>query len=564
MHFMLTLFLTHIIITVACFWAGSLFYKYIIRKSEPRQTIFCLISGLISLTLLAQLLALFIPIDLYVQAGLAVLLLISAIIKWKEFRYAFQSLSDEIKALTLLSKPLFIILWITLLIINAGPTLMDDTDSYHIQMIKWIQEYGSVPGIVNLHERFGFNSSWFSSVALFSFYRDTTGSYTALNGVLSLWFCYYLLSGFSRLIKKNLLPAAISLLALLAFSLAVWPMIRGNAATANYDFVATVLVIILFLESFLSKEADEIPGTEWLIWPVYLFTVRIINFPLLLLSIFSLIFLFRKKKLINYILPIACCFLLIIPFLARNIILSGYPFYPSAYFNFVPVDWKADPFMMDDLLRFIKYYGRVSTTYMDIKQTEALGFPGWIPVWFRFLFSFDKLTLLAGFTGLIGSSLLLFTKRFKQNKQQIFFLLALISWLVCWFFISPDPRFVYGGLLAGVFLLSFHLISFLKIQSLNRSFTNIFLILFITVVGYYTILKPVRQKEYRNWVAAAQLPRPPAKEVLVDGIILNIPEPIKNNWNARCYGTVLPCLYNLDPRLKARGINIHSGFRLEK
>ena len=41
------------------------------------------------------------------------------------------------------------------LTLNAGPTVMDDTDSYHIQMVKWIQEFGSVPGIANLHLRFG-------------------------------------------------------------------------------------------------------------------------------------------------------------------------------------------------------------------------------------------------------------------------------------------------------------------------------------------------------------------------------------------------------------------------
>ena len=55
-----------------------------------------------------------------------------------------------------------------ILVMNAGPTIMDDTDSYHIQMIKWARDYGSVPGIANLHLRYGFNSSWFISVALLS------------------------------------------------------------------------------------------------------------------------------------------------------------------------------------------------------------------------------------------------------------------------------------------------------------------------------------------------------------------------------------------------------------
>ncbi|EMO63800.1 hypothetical protein LEP1GSC133_1179, partial [Leptospira borgpetersenii serovar Pomona str. 200901868] len=33
-----------------------------------------------------------------------------------------------------------------------------DSGLYHIQSIKWIQEYSVVPGLANLHGRFGFNS----------------------------------------------------------------------------------------------------------------------------------------------------------------------------------------------------------------------------------------------------------------------------------------------------------------------------------------------------------------------------------------------------------------------
>jgi hypothetical protein len=51
---------------------------------------------------------------------------------------------------------------------------------------------------------------------------------------------------------------------------------------------------------------------------------------------------------------------------------------------------------------------------------------------------------------------------------------------------------------------------------------------------------------------------------MIDGNTFRIPEPINNNWNARCYGTDLPCLYKIDPGLKPRGKNIREGFHLEK
>ena len=37
-----------------------------------------------------------------------------------------------------------------------------DTGLYHAQAIRWIEEYGVVPGLANLHSRFGYNSASFA------------------------------------------------------------------------------------------------------------------------------------------------------------------------------------------------------------------------------------------------------------------------------------------------------------------------------------------------------------------------------------------------------------------
>ena len=140
----------------------------------------------------------------------------------------------------------------------------------------------------------------------------------------------------------------------------------------------------------------------------------------------------------------------------------------------------------------------------------------------------------------------------------------MIAWLICWFIVSPDPRFVYGVLLFGIFLLACYLISIIKDPGIIKSLSKVFIILLVGGSGYYMISKPWRQKEYRNWLAPLQLPQPPVKEIVIDGITFRIPGLINNNWNARCYGTDLPCLYKIDHRLKARRKNIRSGFHLEK
>jgi len=556
---MLSLLIAHIIITVCCFWSGSLFYKLISKENVQKPMIFYLVSGLISLTILAQVIVLFSPLGSITQLALATILLASAAFKWNDCKNLFKKSFPEFSTWSTLSLILFLLSWVIVLIINAGPTMMDDTESYHIQSIKWIQEYGSIPGLVNLHERFGFNSSWFSSIALFSFSSKTTGGFTVLNSVLSMWLCYWLFSKYNQFRKENNLQTAFAILIIFIASIAIWPLIRGNAATTNYDFITTTIVLILFTEVFFSEKVS--PSIEWMIWPVYLFTVRVINFPFLALSLFAFILFIKQKNYKATFWPIVYCLLLIVPFLIRNIIIAGYPFYPATYFDLTNADWKPDPLLTERILEYIKYYNRVSTTYLEIEQTRAL-VANWIPTWFKYLFLFDKILVLAGLAGILFSSIKLFIQKKNYNRSIITGLMT--ASLICWFIISPDPRFVYGILLFGTFLLAYHLISFIKDPGPIRSLSKVLIIFLVVGLSYYLVSKPWKQKEYRNWLTPLQLPQPPVKEIVIDGIIFRTPELINNNWNTRCYGTELPCLYKIDNRLRARGKNIRSGFHLEK
>ena len=550
---MLILLFYQIIITLVCLWSGILFYKFFLVKNEPRPVIYYLVSGLILLTSLTQVIVLFFPINIYTKFGILGLLILLSIIKRKNTKFFI----PEIKVSA--SLVLFFIFWAVILLTNAGPTMMDDTESYHIQSIKWIQEYGSVPGIVNLHERFGFNSSWFSSVALFSFSSKTTGGFTIMNSIISLWLCYWFIEKFNQFQKENNSQAAFAIHLVFIICLFFWALIKGNATTTNYDYITTSIVLLLFTEVFFSEKAS--PKIEWIIWPAYLLTVRLINYPLLLLSLFAFILFIKQKQTRQLLLPIVYCLLLIVPFLIRSIIIAGYPFYPATYFDFANVDWKPDPQITERLLEFIKYYNRVSTAYFDIEQTKALG-PAWVPAWFQHLFPFDKIIVLAGFTGILFTVIKLCTQKNDYSKSIITALMIL--WLISWFIIAPDPRFVYGILLFGIFLFEYHLSSFVNDFRSIKFLLNALVILMIAGLSYYLVSKPLKQKEYRNWISPLQLPQPPVKEFVIDGITFRIPEIINNNWNRRCYGTELPCLYEIHPRLKPRGKNIRSGFHLEK
>jgi len=340
-------------------------------------------------------------------------------------------------------------------------------------------------------------------------------------------------------------------------------MIRGNASTANYDFISTAMIATLFISIINPEKKEQIPYLEWIIWPVYLFTVRIINYPLLLLSLFALLQLFKKKEWLFATTAIFLSACLLVPFIARNVMVSGYPFYPSTSLDFFLVDWKTDPAIITELRDYIKYYNRVNVMYQDIDITRQLPFPGWIISWFQHLFGYDRPIVVAGLGGFLLH--FVFFKRSLRTYSSVvnLFVLVLFLHVLSWFFIAPDPRFAHGSLLCGAILL------FQMPGKLNKLAGNILqpsylLFVFAALVLSYTGMKLIKQKYYQYAITPLALPKPPVREIKVDSIVVRIPEKVLNNWNPRCFATDLPCLYIIRPGLRMRGKTIQSGFRLEK
>ncbi|MFI5185551.1 MAG: LIC_10190 family membrane protein [Chitinophagales bacterium] len=567
---MLLLFCLHIIITIISSLSGFLFYLFLKDKTaQNKPLIFYPFMGLIAITLISQIAVLFIPVNFYFSLSFLFLVLLLSFIKRNEIIFFYKRILSSIQGLSIPALLFIGITWLMILVINSGPIIMDDTDSYHLQMVKWVHEYGTVPGIANLHERFGFNSSWFSSISFFLFFNSKHNVYTALNGTISFWLSSFLIGQLNFLFdfKKTQRISSLNIAMTVVFLalLFCWPMFRGNSANANYDFIATALTLILFLKTIpLSKQTNPpIFYLEWILWPVYLFTVRIINYPLLLLSLYGFYFLLKNREWKKITIDSIVCLLLMLPFIARNVVLSGYPFYPATFANIFNVDWKVDRSTINALLDYIKYFNRVNTTFADISQTKQLNFPGWTISWFRYLFNYDKLIFVIGISGYLLNFVSI--KRFFRlnNRYTRFFVLVFCLQLISWMWVAPDPRFVYGELLCGIILLIIFLFN-------NRSFSpgNIkpvyFFIILFTGIFLYTSLKPAKNENYREFVLPYKIPQPPAREVMLDHISLKIPEKILNNWNPRCYSTELPCLYIIDPKLRARGKSIKNGFRLEK
>ncbi|MBE7172539.1 MAG: hypothetical protein INR73_18305 [Williamsia sp.] len=571
---MLATLLFYILITITCLWTGYLFHCFFLGKSwkeqdrQPRKgAVVLAVWGMIVLSGVGQFAALLIPVNWLCWLGWVMLLGIVSLTR----RNVFFLFTDWLQNWLYQHRHLLLpgcVIMLVVGMLGAGPLMMDDTDSYHIQCIKWIQEWGTVPGLVNLHERYGFNSAWFAFAALFTPLQTAHNYYTLSNGVLSIWISGYLVSlafpaqGRAKSPTHALFIACFFVLLMALFC---WPMIRGNAATANYDFVTTCLILVGWIE-LMKLEKD---GAHWsrflpemLVWPAYLFSVRIINFPLLLLSSPGMIYLVRHRKYYSCIVSLLLAAALVVPFLIRNVLLSGFLFYPAYQVDLFSVDWKADLTQTKEIVDYIKYFNRINNVYLPIRETAKLSFAEWVPLWFRYLSWTDKLVVLVGLTGYGWWIMRQKAHNLLRQAGQAFAAVMLVQ-LVSWFWVAPDPRFVYGPLLVGVFLL-FYALPFRRTHVHYQKWQKFLQGGLLLGLLAYASLRVVSQKEYRQLFQPVPLPQPATQVVWIDSIRLQIPKKIGTNWNARCYATDLPCLYKVHPRLHARGKGIGAGFTVRK
>ncbi|HEY2721121.1 MAG TPA: hypothetical protein VGI82_05330, partial [Chitinophagaceae bacterium] len=136
---MLLLFYLHIFITIISSFGGFLFYLFLNgRNASNKPLIFYPVMGLIVVTLISQVAVLFIPINAYFSGSLICVMLFLCVLKKRDTRLFLKRVIASFQTLSVTAILFIGIAWLMVLSLNAGPIIMDDTDSYHLQMVKWI------------------------------------------------------------------------------------------------------------------------------------------------------------------------------------------------------------------------------------------------------------------------------------------------------------------------------------------------------------------------------------------------------------------------------------------
>ncbi len=477
-------------------------------------------------------------------------------------------------------------LWLSNRAIDAPRSY--DYGLYYQQLVSWINSYPIVPGLGNLHGRFAFNNSNFLYVALLEGGPWAGRSTHIANGLLLLALFVRILEGCRRLLaSRRRLRIEDAFLALLLAPV-VHQAAERNVAHPSPDLVIFILgaVILIELLELLVKAHPTALEAGYRVFAVAVLaalgvTVQLsfavfagLALPLAIFAFVRRYGRFDQRRQRNRVLALgaAVCGLLIVPWMARSVVLSGYVAYPVRAFA-APVDWRIPEVLA---LREENRIRRAARAALDMPMPRALGTWDWLPPWQKRLKSYAEFEVFVPLALALGAGLvllLLARTRYYRNDTPAHFLLLLLvpaAHLVFWSLTAPNPRFAgvsFWALGAALGALGFNN---LAIEVWKRASLVIVLSLILVFLGLHYRATSPRPRPFRDLFIRQPgedhgFHTAPAFEgqtrTTRSGLVVHLPQK-----GERCWDAPLPCTpaRELQPNLSLRdGEDLGSGFRFD-
>lgn len=265
-----------------------------------------------------------------------------------------------------------------------------DTGLYHAQSIRWLEEYGVVKGLGNLHCRLAYNSSSFALSALYSMSFLGEQSYHCAAG----WLAFLL----ARMCLEIAGPLRAGRLRISDFARVMGVYYLVNifdemiSPASDYFMVLLAFCILIRWLDLLEEEVRDIfPYAMLCVLGVFLMTVKLSAALILLLVLYPAYDLLKGKRWKETGLYLVLGIVTALPYFIRNVLVSGWLVYPFTRIDLFDVKWKIPKGVADYDAREIQVWGR---GYSDVTRYE-IPVREWLPDWFRSLGGSDKLLVLA-------------------------------------------------------------------------------------------------------------------------------------------------------------------------
>lgn len=356
-------------------------YGKLVRKEENSTFFSVMFSGILLTTFYAQLFSVFYKVALVANLVLILFAVCYGCLQRKYIKARFLYVCRQFMNLSKLNKIVIPVLltaaFIVFSLCSAGPAKLIDTDWYHAQTIRWIEEYGCVKGVANLFFELGFNNAQHYFDALFSMKGFVGQSLRNSGGFFGLLIFVH---GVLKLLPYKKKPVHIS------SALALWEVVYSIIITAFYadpytDTLPNIIILFILTEWFSmleNKEKNIEKMGFYCLLGVFATVAKTSAAVIILLSIHPIILLIKEKRskeiLRYFVMGIVVAF----PYLLTNIITTGYPVSLLPAFG-LPVCWRVDKeviqYSVDNMIQF----ARVPQGTMEEILHNGLR---WIPGWF--------------------------------------------------------------------------------------------------------------------------------------------------------------------------------------
>jgi hypothetical protein len=330
-----------------------------------------------------------------------------------------------------------------------------DTRLYHLNMVRWNNEYAVVPGLANLHQRLGVNSTWLLYAALLDVgWADGRSAWLIAGLPLALALAQWLAV---LLLCKDEASRVAQLYCLLTLPYLV-ELIERSGPSLYYDKPPLLLLLAVGLHlvqaSWLRLPSGQVDQPEWLASATWVLTACALAFSLkascalamVLVTVALLIHWWNQKQLHTLLRIWWLPTLLVLLYMVTNVITSGWPLFPMPLFG-LKCDWSQPITEVQQFNQIILDWAKVPGS--DGPELVRQSFWSWWRVWLNGFYRSAEYTaaLLAGALSLLVGWLLvnLEKRQLLWKRWSLLWLLALpMSSLLFWVCTAPDLRFGDG------------------------------------------------------------------------------------------------------------------------
>ena len=439
-----------------------------------------------------------------------------------------------------------------------GPPV-GDSGLYHLSAVRWFSSFAIVPGLANLHARLGFNNPSLLFAALLETGPLRGRSSHFANSLLLLAIGLRSLLGVSRCLRAQAKPRDL-------FAALLLPAVMGPAVTEfelrvsspDPDTVAAVVLFAAATELVDCLTDRHASGESFFAATALAVLASCLKVSMAPWSAGFLVLAFASRTPRDVGAWAAVSALLVIPWLIRGAVLSGYPLFPL-HVAPLPVDWRLPPDLDDANFAVIRRF------FMPL-QMRGSG-EGWVRPWLLWQITrLPELVLLPAAICALSLSLL------RRARRVLWLLAPSVFGAAVWWATAPNPRFAYGlfwsAAAAAMTAACF--------EDLRRAGSGRRALLLAILLGA-PLFPPLHRVAAWLWLGdrqrAAQAlllplgpdhgfhPTPIAAlhpEITRSGLTVWVPKPEEN----LVWDSPLPATPSFKPRLRLRGNGLQSGFAL--